>query len=164
MWGSCLWIPLHVFWYYTKNISNIFNHIEYYFSWRGSVHGHPEVFVYLTPYDGDFHNISIFHVNVRKNTRENVGINMQNIQVVNVTEYGSLFTIDMFNNCAHWVPRAIMNDWRNVIQGCIKHWHYRSLFTNWLWQVRHTYQDGGGNGESTRGNKTCLLQRLHLYR
>ena len=96
MRGPCFRISLHVFWDYTKHISNIFNHIEYFFAWQGLVNGHPEVFVYLTPRDGHFRNISLFCVNVRKNTRDNVGISMQNIQVVNVTEYGALFTINMF--------------------------------------------------------------------
>ena len=62
----------------------------------GVVDGHPEVFVYLTPRDVHFLNISILCVNVRKNARDNVRIKMRNLHVVNMTEYGALFIFDNF--------------------------------------------------------------------
>ena len=45
-----------------------------------------------------FENIYIFCINVSKNSGENIGINMQHIPVVNISEYGSLFTLNVFHN------------------------------------------------------------------
>ena len=53
--------------------------------------------MYLTPHDGHFRKFSIFYVNVSKNARYNFRINIQQIRVVNVPEYGALFTITIFS-------------------------------------------------------------------
>ena len=46
-----------------------------------------------------FRSFPIFCVDVRKNSIENVGINMQHLQVVNVPGYGSLFSVNnVFRN------------------------------------------------------------------
>ena len=96
-----LLIPPSFFWDFVEQLSNVIDHRQYYFDWRGLVDGHPKVFLYLTPRGGHFFNFFIFCVNVRKNTRNNVVINMWHIKVFSVLEYGALFTI---NNFFHNTP------------------------------------------------------------
>ena len=81
----CLWLKLNVFWDVIKHLSNLVNHVEYYFTWWGLGNGHHEIFMYFTPRDGHFRNISIFWINVGKNAVENVRINMWHLQVVNMS-------------------------------------------------------------------------------
>ena len=56
-----------------------------------------------------------------------------------------------------------MHDWRYGSMVRSNFWHSRSLPTNWLIQMQFTYQDGGGNGDSTGVNWPGLLQGLHIY-
>ena len=75
------------------------DHISYYFAWKGVVNDHPEVFVYIPRVIVIFLNFSILGVNVIKNARDNVGINMKHLQVVNMSDYSALFIINIvFHN------------------------------------------------------------------
>ena len=71
-----LLIPPSFFWDFVDHLSNVINHRQYYFDWRGLVNGHPKVFLHLTPRGGHFFNFFIFCVNVIKNTRNNAVINI----------------------------------------------------------------------------------------
>ena len=66
----------------------------------------PKVFMYLTPHDGHFRNFPIFNVNVIWNSRDNAGINLRHLQVINMTEYGALFII---NNCFYDTPVILVS-------------------------------------------------------
>ena len=54
-----LLIPLYVLWDVIYHLYNVVNHGKYHFAWWVVDNGHPEVFVYFTPCDGHFCNISI---------------------------------------------------------------------------------------------------------
>ena len=97
----CCWLPFYVFWYFINHISNVIDHREFYCTWIGAVNGRPKVIVVLTLCDGYFCNISIFCINFSKNARYSVLINRKNLQVVNIPEYGALFTFEKF---VHHIP------------------------------------------------------------
>ena len=96
----CLF-PSHVFWEFIKHFSNVIDHREIYFTRKVVVDGHPKVLMDITPCDGHFCNISIFCIKSSKNARNNVGINMRRFQVINIPEYGALFS---FGNFFHHKP------------------------------------------------------------
>ena len=79
-------------------IGNMINHWGYYLPCKVVVDGHPEVFVYLTPHDGHFCSISVLCNNASKNARNNFGINVRHLQVLNMPYYFALFII---NNYVH---------------------------------------------------------------
>ena len=88
--GQCFLFPFHIFLDILKDLSNVIDHWEFNFTWKGVFNGPPEVFVNLTPYDGHHWNISILCIDVSENNRDNIRIKMPHFHIVDMPEYSAL--------------------------------------------------------------------------
>ena len=78
--------------------------------------------MYLTPCNGHFCNLYILCVNVSKNARDNIGINMCHHQVVKILEYGALLIFETF---VHNTP-IIFSLWWLISSGLLESFAQKS--------------------------------------